>query len=363
MSPLMLDPWRFFAAMLLLAPVGAAGIAHSQEPPPQDEFLLLDESALTEGSTESERAPRSPFGGPGASGGMGGPGMGSPGYKATWYPSRPGSNTGTDIGVFRQNLSGAGPVWNDDGEIVLLSAGVRNNLFFTDALLPDTQRPFPHELWNINIGLMYLRQFDNDWSGGISTSFGSASDKPFHSIREMNVSFFTFLQVPAKNERDSWLFSLMYSPVGNLTFPIPGVAYSWKPSDELQMNIGIPFTVNWLPTEALTINFSYLPITNVNARATYALTPTWNIYGGFEWLYEAYFLADRADTQDRFMGFEKRLIGGLRWDFGPHTSLDLNAGYAFDRYYGEGDDQIGNLHDRVDIGSGAFLGASLLIRR
>ncbi|MCE9531865.1 MAG: DUF6268 family outer membrane beta-barrel protein [Planctomycetes bacterium] len=352
--------WRFVWTM-----IGTAFLATSftwgQEQPAQS-VAASDAEIPPQAPIKEENAGSRAFGGIGLGGGMGGPGMGVPGYKAAWYPSRPVSNSAADLGLVRQNLSGAIPIWREGGDTVLLMAGVRNTLFFTDAILPDTKRPFPNELWNISAGLMYMHKFDNGWSGGLSTTFGSASDKPFHSIDEMNVGFFGFLKIPAKNERDSWMFSLMYSPVGNLTFPIPGIAYSWKPSDELHVNIGIPFSAMWKPVEDLTLTFSYIPVTNVNARATYRVMDGLNIYGGFEWLNEAYFLADRADQKERFLAFENRLICGVRWDIWTHAILDLNAGYAFDRYYGEGQNQISNLHDRVVIKPGAFLGANLLVK-
>lgn len=335
--------------------------ARSQEQPPQD-VTATDPEISAQAPIKEERAASGAFSGPGMGGGIGGPGMGAPGYRATWYPSRPVSSSAADLGLVRQSISGAVPIWRQGGDTVLLSAGVRNTLFFTDAILPDSQRAFPDELWNINMGLMYIHKFDNGWSSGLSATFGSASDRPFHSIHEMNVGFFGFLQVPARNERDSWMFSLMYSPVGNLTFPIPGIAYSWKPSDDLQVNIGIPFSVMWKPLEDLTLTFSYIPITNVNARATYRLMNGVNVYGGFEWLNEAYFLADRAEQRERFLAFEKRLISGVRWDIWKHAALDVNAGYAFDRYYGESENQISNLRDRVDISPGAFVGANLIVK-
>jgi Domain of unknown function (DUF6268) len=352
--------WQFVWAMF-----GSAFLAISfswgQDQSPQGMAASADEVPV-EASHKEERASGRASGGPGMGGGMGGPGMGVPGYMATGYPSRPVANSTADLGFVRQNLSGAFPVYKEAGATVLLTAGVRNTLFFTDAILPDTQRPFPDELWNISLGLMYLQKFDNGWSGGLGTTLGSASDKPFHSIHEMNVGFLGFLRVPAKNERDSWMFSLMYSPVGNLTFPIPGVAYSWKPSDDLHVNFGLPFSVMWKPVEDLTFTFFYVPITNINARATYRVTNGVNVYGGFEWLNEAYFLADRAEQDERFLAFEKRLICGVRWDIWTHADFDLNAGYAFDRYYGEGQNQISDLHDRVDISSGAFIGAALIVK-
>ena len=214
-------------------------------------------------------------------------------------------------------------------------------MFFTDAILPDSHRPFPSDLWNVHLGTNYMHKFDNGWSGMLGINFGSASDKPFHSINEMNVGFMSSLQIPVRNERDSWRFSLMYSPVGNLNFPIPGIAYLWNPSDALHVSIGFPPAVMWRPVEDLTISVSYMPLTTVNARATYRVVGKVFIYGGFESLQEAYLLADRENISDRFMGFEKRLIGGLRWDVWRHAALEMNAGYAFDRYYGVGQNQIG----------------------
>lgn len=296
---------------------------------------------------------------------MGGPGMGGPGYGAVWYPSRPVSGAGpeVDLGLVRQNLSGGVPLWRSGGgDFVVLSAGVRNSMFFTDAILPDSRQPFPSELWNVHIGTNYLHKFDNGWSGMAGINFGSASDKPFHSIHEMNLGFLSFLQIPVWNDRDAWRLFLMYSPVGNLNFPIPGVAYLWNPSDTFHASIGLPFSVMWRPAEDLTINLSYLPLLTVNARATYRVVDKVFIFGGFESLEEAYLLADRENLSDRFLGYEKRVIGGIRWDVWQHAALEMNAGYAFDRFYGVGKNQIGDLHDQVDIAPGAFVSTNFHIR-
>jgi hypothetical protein len=176
--------------------------------------------------------------------GAGWPGAGGPGYGATWYPSRPVSPSSSDaeLGLLQQSFSVALPMWNDCGDVVIFSTGVRNSMFFTDAVLPDSHRPFPSELWNVNFGSLYSHRFNNGWMGGLGINFGSASDQPFHSINEMNLGFFSYLQVPVRNDRDAWRFSLMYSPVGNLNFPIPGVAYLWNPSDAFHASIGLPFT-------------------------------------------------------------------------------------------------------------------------
>lgn len=296
---------------------------------------------------------------------MGGPGMGGPGYDAVWYPSSPVSHAAgkEDLGLIRQGLSAAAPVWRNGEDMLMLSARVRHSLFFTDAVLPDSHRAFPEELWNVSLGTNYMHKFANGWSGAVGINIGSASDKPFHSIDEMNLGFMSLLNVPARNERDAWRFMLMYSPVGNLNFPIPGVSYQWNPSERFQASIGLPFSLSWRPTDDLTIDVMYMPIVTVNARVTYKLAEQIFLYGGFESLQEAYLLADREKTNDRFMGFEKRLLAGIRWDLWQHAALDVSAGYAFDRYYGMGQNQIdGNLDDEVRLDPGAFLSAALQVR-
>jgi hypothetical protein len=330
----------------------AVGLARGQEQPQEPEAVPV----------EAPRPVANVDRGADAGIGLGGPGFGAPGYKATWYPTRPVVGSPAEFGLVRQSLSGAAPIWRQGPDTLLLTAGVRHTLFSTDAVLPDTQRPFPGELWNVSAGLMHIHRFENGWTGGLSATVGSASDKPFQGIEEMNANLFGFLKVPAANDRDSWLFSVMYSPVGNLTFPLPGLAYMWKPNDRLQAVIGIPFSLKWNPVDDLTLTFSYIPVTNINARAGWRLREGLEAYAGFEWLNEAYFLSDRASRQDRFLAFEKRLIGGLRCDIRKHVALDLNAGYAFDRFYGEGRNQFSNLRDQIEIAPGAFLGASLLVR-
>jgi len=309
------------------------------------------------------RGPRSD-GGMAGRGGFGGPNMGDPGYRATWYPSTRISNSSVpyDLGLVRQNLSASYPIWRKDGDTILLSASVRNTLFSTDAILPDTQQLFPQQLWNINTGLMHIHKFENGWTSGLRGTFGSASDKPFSNINVMNVSFFGFLQTNARNERDSWIFSLFYSPVGNVEFPLPGIAYLWKPSDNLSASIGLPFSIKWKPIEELTLSFSYIPVTNINARATYLLRPCLEIYGGYEWMNEAYFLANRTVLLDRFLGFEMNLVGGLRWEIATNMVLDVNGGYAFDRFYGIGQNQFSDLQDQINVSPGPFLGAGLLLK-
>lgn len=285
----------------------------------------------------------------------------TPGYGATWYPTT--SSGGADVSVLRQYISGGYPVWKESGDEVLLTFGARNSHFDTNLILPETLQPFPEDLWNISVGTMFLRRFENGGAGMISLNFGSASDKPFHSIDELTYGITAMYLRPARNERDKWQFLLLYSPVGNFNFPVPGVAYQWNPSETFQMSIGLPLSLTWRIGERWLIEMSYVPVLTANAKAIYRWTDDCSFYGGFESFQETYLLADRANDEDRFVGFEQRLIGGMRWAAWSKCLVDCHAGYAFERYFGTGQNQIGgSLEDRVDLPSGAFVGANFIMR-
>lgn len=299
------------------------------------------------------------MGGRGPGGGMGG---GPPGFDVTWYPSRSVSNQPGDLGLVRQGLNVGVPLWRDGGDMLMASASVRNTLFQTDALLPDSGRRFPQQLWNLTFSANYMHQFENGWTGMLMAGFGSASDKPFHSINEVTANLGGFVMIPATNGRDRWQLGLMYMSGGPINFPLPMVSYNWNPSDRLRVNIGLPLSVTWRPTDEWEVSASYAPLYNINARLTYTFAPGVQVHGGYEYLNESYFLADRADRQDRFFGFEQRVVGGVRWQVGEALSVELNGGYGFGRYFGQGSNQWGSLRDRVDVAPGPFLAARFGLR-
>ena len=75
--------------------------------------------------------------------------------------------------------------------------------------------------------------------------FGSASDKPFHAGRDLTLMAILFATVPARNDRDDWSFSLFYSPTSQLPYPLPGIAYVWKPDETFEAKIGLPAGLEW----------------------------------------------------------------------------------------------------------------------
>lgn len=282
-------------------------------------------------------------------------------YRATWYPDQPVSGQGTKLGYLESDFLFSTPLFQTTTDQLSLRTNVRNEAFNTGAVLPDSGRAFPGDLWNVQAGLTYTHRFDNNWVAGGVLNIGSASDKPFRSIDEMTIGGVGFLRVPS-GDRNAWLFSLAYSPTGQIAFPIPGVAYFYQPSDRFYANIGLPFQVGYRPTDDVFLDFSYMLLTTVHAGVVYRVTPVSPqlfLHAAFDWKNESYFLANRTDQQERLFYYDKTLSVGARYNFNRHISLDLSCGYAFDRFYFTGRTLSDRHHDRVDVGDGPFASIQL----
>ncbi len=287
---------------------------------------------------------------------------GKPGISASWYPSVPVEGQLTDFGINRTHSELGLPLYRQKDELLLGSFGLRYASTNTGAVLPNSLNPFPGELWIVNFGLSYFQKLDNGWAAGLLGNFGSASDQPFHSTRELTLSAAGVLRIPAERERDAWLLGLYYSPVGEVNFPVPALAYDWTVSPSLRLLVGLPAGLTWTPTLDTTLILFYLPLLNISARITHRLTEKIAISGGYTYYTEAYFLEGRPDTRQRFFGFEQRLSAGLRYEVGPRVALEGFGGYAFGRHFGSGQSQVSSLTDRVDIANGGFFGVAIRLR-
>jgi hypothetical protein len=355
-----------FAALLALAPLGSGAQPDAGPAPPanpaaeedQGDVAPMTPAPPAEGRREGEvSGPVAPPWGPGAFPPGFGPAAGGlphADYRATWFPDESVAGQATKLGYVEQDVSVGFPLWHCGADDFGASVGVRDELFHTHAVLPTTGQPFPDDLWNVRLGASYRHDFENGWTAGGSANVGSASDRPFHGIDEMTAGVNAFLRVPS-GEHNAWLFSLAYSPTSELPFPIPGVAFLYQPSDRFRANLGLPFQLRYRPLDDLTLDFSYMLLRTVHARATYRLCDLLWAYGGFDWSNESYFLADRPDTRDRFFSYDKRLSGGVEVPLGGHVLLGLAGGYVFDRFYFEGRSYSDRHFNRVDVAPGPFL--------
>ena len=274
--------------------------------------------------------------------------------RSQWEPASPVAGQSTDLKTWRHDLTLQAPLWQNEVDRLILSLGAATSQFDTAAVFPDSGRPFPDELWNVRLGANYIRNFANGWTGGLGVNVFSASDEPFAELRDVKIGATAFLRVPV-NDHDAWNFALLYSPLSELPYPLPGIAYQWEPSDNFRMNIGLPFRVMYRPHEDLTFDLSYMVLRSVHAQATYRIAEPWRAYVAFDWESQAWFLHDRADDHERLFYYDKRLSVGLQTTLLNHVLVDLSAGYLFDRFYFTGENFSDSDHDRLDIGDGLFL--------
>jgi hypothetical protein len=279
------------------------------------------------------------------------------GYAVTWYPDEPLGGRGNTLSMVRQDFHISGPIYKDSCDVISLSAGVRNELLDTDALLPVLGTPFPNDLWNVTFGAGYHHQFDNGWSAGLNLHVGSASDQPFANVDQITVGAMASLRIPVR-ERDAWIFTLSYS--NNTDFanriPLPGVAYLLWPTDNFRALIGIPFARIWYePIDKVTIDLSYRFLYTFQGRVNYRFAPRWKVYVGYSTGNESYFLVDSPDPQDRLFYAEQRVYGGVGYAFEKNLSLDLTSGLAFDRHYSFGKNFQQNQSLKLSVDDGPFV--------
>jgi len=282
-------------------------------------------------------------------------------YHGTWLPDESVSGQNAHLGMLRNDLSVKFPLWQTDHDEVSGNIHVQDIWINTNAILPSTGQAFPDQLWDVRVGASYRHLFENGWIAGGSLNVGSASNEPFHSINEMTAGFSAFLRVP-QGEHNAWLFSLSYSPTGELNFPVPGVAFVWVPNDQLRMNLGLPFMILYRPTDDITLEASYMLLTTVHARATYRICKPVRVYVGFETTNESWYVVPRLDNQERLFYYENRVAVGALINFGRMFLFDVSGGYAFDRFFFEGDHSSDRSFNRVDVGAAPLLSIQAQLR-
>lgn len=287
------------------------------------------------------------------------PDVGSPGESSRapftarlwWIPQQDVKNQPADLAMNGEELEIGFPVRIDSDGIWLAQGAVQRLEISTSAVLPDSGLPVPDQLWDIEVGTMHIRELANGWRAGGMLRVGSPSDRPFAALRDMTVTLLGFLTVPS-GQRDAWNFSLFYSPTGQIVWPIPGVAYVWRPSDQFQANLGIPFSLEYRPTETLTVTAGYRPLNHVHVLVRQALGESWSIYGGYRTVTETFLLADRQDDRERTYLFDQRLTLGVQRELGRGWSLDLSAAYVFDRQIFQAEKFSGSRRDELTMDPG-----------
>lgn len=279
-----------------------------------------------------------------------------------WMPQQALKGQPGTLAMSGEEVSIGFPISIEPDGIWLALGGVQHLALSTSAVLPNSGLPVPNQLWDIEAGVMHIHQLGYDRQAGGMLRVGSPSDQPFGAWRDMTVTLLGFMTIPS-GDRDAWSFSLFYSPTGQIIFPIPGVAYVWNPSDKLQANLGIPFSLEFKPTETLSLTASYMPLNNIQVLLRQSLGDSWSIYGGYRTVNETFLLADRESSRERTYLFDQRLTAGIQRDLGSGWSLDVSGAHVFDRQFFQAEKFSGTRSEELLIDPGTALTLQLIWKR
>ena len=252
----------------------------------------------------------------------------------------------------------------EEGKPLWLAIGRFGRLeLATDAILPDSGQPMPDQLWLIETGVTHIRPQDDGGTLGGTFLFGSASDQPYAAGRDLTLMAILFMNRPARRPDDEWSFSLFYSPTSQLPYPLPGIAYIWRPSDAFEAKLGVPAGLEWRPTDDWTLSVNYFPLVNINATARRRLTDALSFVAFYRTDTEIYFLADPVNDKERVYVFDQRAAVGLEHSLGGGFTLEFMASYLFYREIFQGTNFLSVRTDVVTFEDGLGLGLQLLWRR
>ncbi|HEY1065116.1 MAG TPA: DUF6268 family outer membrane beta-barrel protein [Pirellulales bacterium] len=233
----------------------------------------------------------------------------------------------------------------------------------TDAILPDSGQRVPSQLWSVQTGVMNIRPLASGATIGGTAMFGSASDEPYATTRDLTLTAIAFYNTPAKNERDDWNFSVFYSPTSQLPYPLPGIAYVWRPSEQFEAKIGLPPAIDYRPNDDWQLTATYMPLTNFDARVRRTISEDFSLLAYYRINNDTYFLADRLEDDQRFYVFDQRAAIGLERALLKGFTLELTAAYLFDRQLFQGTSFTDDRTDELEFDPGLGLSFQLQWRR
>lgn len=279
-------------------------------------------------------------------------------------PDRGVAGQAADFGLVRHRLRGIAPLTQSPQHEWALFGRLEELDIDTRALLPTTGEAFPDALWDLGLGTAARRRLDNGWILGGALQVGSPSDRPFASLDEVTLSADAFLRVPWST---AWagIALLNYSTGREFApeLPLPGFALAYEPDRQLSVLAGIPFSsIRWAPTGGLELTAAYLLLRTVRAQVSLRLLEPLRVFAGFDWESQRFFRHDRQRDEDRLTAYEKRIGGGLRWDPTPRLFAEASGGYAFDRFWFEGEKYRDRDVNRLELGDGPYLQLRLGVR-
>ncbi len=249
--------------------------------------------------------------------------------------------------LHREQASLSLPLYQDDETLV--SFGAKGSwLDFTDAPAPLD------DLYDVQGSLTYSRNLADGGTWGATVAAQSASDQPFadRSVSAGNVTGFYAFKPAAKHQ---WSLFLVYST--RRTFgagiPLPGFAYSYFPTPDFRAVFGLPFGfIRWKFAERWTFSgFVVLPVT-ARGSIGYTVFGPAQIYLGAEFVRQNFWLKGRANEDERLFFDDSRVFLGARSPISRVFYLEIEAGLALDRRFGQSTETFARWKNAQSLGGG-----------
>lgn len=223
----------------------------------------------------------------------------------------------------------------DDGEAWLRLSGADVRLDGA-AALPRTG-PLPGRLQDARIG-GFVRQVRGDGGVlGLDAELSSPSDRPYAGSDVLSISATAFASIPA-GEGSGWILGLRYDSTRSFLpgVPLPFAAYRLsRPDDGLTAMIGLPASIDWIPTDGLKLSAGWFPVDAVRSEATWDpalvrgrpwVSGPWAIQAGAAITYEDWLRSGREDSDAQLTFRTVRAYAAGEWRPFPGSRIRLSAG-------------------------------------
>lgn len=212
---------------------------------------------------------------------------------------------------------------------------------------------------NIQGNFNFRRELEEKKFWSISTSYGSASDRPFQNGRDGAVGA-TYI----KKQSQRWMWLVNYS--NNRAFlnniPLPGFVYFHSMSKERAFVAGFPF-IYWVTplSERLSLRYFGLLPWSHRLRIAWVGLESVEPYVSLEQGPSTYFDSRREDRYDRTFWFERKAAVGAEGKFLGPFKYDIQVGHAFDRVLYEARNFSDKRNSELTFASTAFVSLSFKV--
>ncbi len=251
-------------------------------------------------------------------------------YQGSYFPDVDSKDGTNRTGVHQELLTFSAPQKVTEDTVLTFTG--KAQLFGINSTAPVPSNFYDFQL---GTGFTYYAPEEKTWGGLLQ--IGSASDVPFDNWSVVTANATAAYGFKQSNV-SQWFLLVNYSnnrPFLNNT-PLPGFVYSYTPSPELRMALGVPFAmIYWKFHPNWFVNFFTVVPWRMRADFGYILFGPAQIFLAAEYAQELFFRKNRLEKDHRFFYDEKKISLGFKMPIGFNILSEIKGGWAFDRTFFE----------------------------